>query len=184
MDQQECLSADSVVAPRPPCPGSVVVNTFDRREFRNALGRFATGVTVITACGINGRPIGLTANSFSSVSLDPPLVLWSLAKTSFNAPHFLAASHFAVHVLAYDQRWVADRFASRAGERFEGLPFTLSEEGVPVLAGCMARFECRTADIVDGGDHHIFLATPIAIECSTDHAEPLIFHCGGYASLR
>lgn len=157
---------------------------FDSREFRNVLGHFPTGVTVITARGRDGRYVGLTANSFSSVSLDPPLVLWSLAKRSNSAPDFLCANHFVIHVLTREQRWLAERFASRVEERFEGLTVRTGAGCAPLLDGCAARIECRVTQIVDGGDHHILLGQPIALQQADDHPEPLVFHRGGFTALQ
>ena len=149
------------------------------RRFRSALGAFATGVTIVTTRDEQGRDIGLTANSFNSVSLDPPMVLWSLAKNARSLPAFLAASHFAVHVLAADQEELSLRFATRGSEKFSGLDLERGASQVPLLRGCSARFQCRTAFRHEGGDHVIFVG---AVE-SFDHSErqPLVFHGGRYA---
>jgi flavin reductase (DIM6/NTAB) family NADH-FMN oxidoreductase RutF/DNA-binding MarR family transcriptional regulator len=149
------------------------------RRYRSALGAFATGVTIVTTRDGEGRDIGLTANSFNSVSLDPPMVLWSLAKSARSLPVFLAASHFAVHVLAADQEELSLRFATRGGEKFAGLDLERGASQVPLLRGCSARFQCRTAFRHEGGDHVIFVG---AVE-SFDHSDrpPLVFHGGRYA---
>lgn len=149
------------------------------RRFRNALGAFATGVTIVTARDAEGRDIGLTANSFNSVSLDPPMVLWSLAKTARSLPAFLQASHFAVHVLAADQEELSKRFATRGSEKFAGLDIERGASQVPLLRGCSARFQCSTAFRHEGGDHVIFVG---AVE-AFDHSDrpPLVFHGGRYA---
>jgi 3-hydroxy-9,10-secoandrosta-1,3,5(10)-triene-9,17-dione monooxygenase reductase component len=149
------------------------------RRFRSALGAFATGVTIVTTRDEQGRDIGLTANSFNSVSLDPPMVLWSLAKNARSLPAFLAAPHFAVHVLAADQEELSLRFATRGSEKFSGLDLERGASQVPLLRGCSARFQCRTAFRHEGGDHVIFVG---AVE-SFDHSErpPLVFHGGRYA---
>ncbi len=154
-------------------------NTLDPKAFRSALGRFATGVTIVTTRDPCGAPVGVTANSFNSVSLDPPMVLWSLAKTSNSMPAFSAASHFAVHILAEGQEDLSGRFASRGADRFAGLPLN---EGVPLLDGCAARFVCRTAFQYEGGDHVIFVGEVTDFE-SADKA-PLLFLGGRYAAAR
>ena len=149
------------------------------RRFRSALGAFATGVTIVTTRDTDGHDIGLTANSFNSVSLDPPMVLWSLAKNARSLPAFLAASHFAVHVLAADQEDLSLRFATRGSEKFAGLDLERGPGHVPLLRGCSARFQCCTAFRHEGGDHVIFVG---AVE-AFDHSDrpPLVFHGGRYA---
>ena len=149
------------------------------RRFRSALGAFATGVTIVTTRDGQGEDIGLTANSFNSVSLDPPMVLWSLAKNARSLPAFLAASHFAVHVLAADQEELSLRFARRGSEKFAGLDLERGPSRVPLLRGCSARFQCRTAFRHEGGDHVIFVGAVEAFDHS-DHP-PLVFHGGRYA---
>jgi 3-hydroxy-9,10-secoandrosta-1,3,5(10)-triene-9,17-dione monooxygenase reductase component len=152
---------------------------FDPMEFRKALGSFATGVTIITTRAGDGSPIGLTVNSFNSVSLNPPLVLWSLAETSLSLPTFRAAPHWAVHVLASNQEELSGRFAKRGEDKFSGLDVEEGHGGVPLLRGCVARFQCRTAFQYEGGDHVIFVGEVLAF----DRAEtaPLVFHGGRYA---
>jgi 3-hydroxy-9,10-secoandrosta-1,3,5(10)-triene-9,17-dione monooxygenase reductase component len=149
------------------------------RLFRDALGAFATGVTIVTTRDTEGRDVGLTANSFNSVSLEPPMVLWSLAKSSLSLPAFLKASHFAVHVLASDQEHLSHRFATRGADKFSGLDIERSSTQIPLLRGCSARFQCRTTFKHEGGDHVIFVG---AVE-AFDHADrpPLVFHGGRYA---
>ncbi|NKF22011.1 flavin reductase [Solimonas marina] len=152
---------------------------FDAGEFRKALGAFATGVTIITTRAADGTPVGLTANSFNSVSLNPPLVLWSLANSSASLEVFRNAEHWAVHVLATDQEDLSGRFAKRGIDKFAGLECDTGAGGVPLLRGCTARFECRTAFQYEGGDHLIFVGEVQAF----DRAEsaPLVFHGGRYA---
>jgi len=152
---------------------------FDGAAFRKALGSFATGVTIITTRDAEGAPIGLTVNSFNSVSLNPPLVLWSLAETSNSLPVFRAASHWAVHVLASDQETLSGRFARRGEDKFAGVDLEPGLGNVPLLRGCNARFQCRTAFQYDGGDHVIFVGEVLAFD-RVDVA-PLVFHAGGYA---
>ena len=154
-------------------------SNFDAAEFRKALGSFATGVTIITTRAADGTPVGLTANSFNSVSLNPPLVLWSLANTSLSLPAFRAASHWTVHILSSDQEALSARFAKRSDTKFEGLETESGLGGVPMLEGCSARFQCRTAFQYEGGDHVIFLGEVLSFDrCD---AAPLVFHGGRYA---
>lgn len=153
--------------------------SFSVLDFRAALGRFATGVTIITARTPDGVPIGLTANSFNSVSLAPPLVLWSLALRAGSLPIFCAASHYAIHVLAADQRALAERFATRGADRFAGLPERSGVGGVPLIEGCAAVFECRNRSRHEEGDHVIFVGEVEHCSAQAD-AQPLIFHGGRY----
>lgn len=125
------------------------------RAFREALGCFGTGVTVVTANGANG-PVAMTANSFASVSLDPPLVLWCPAKSSLRHDTFVSAHEFAIHIMSEDQQDIASHFA-RTGDDFEGLRWKPSPNDVPLLDGCLARFECSHHTCHDGGDHSIVL---------------------------
>jgi 3-hydroxy-9,10-secoandrosta-1,3,5(10)-triene-9,17-dione monooxygenase reductase component len=152
---------------------------FDPMEFRKALGSFATGVTVITTRAADGTPLGLTANSFNSVSLDPPLVLWSLANNAGSFEAFRNAEHWAVHVLGSDQEDLSGRFARRGEDKFAGLETEEGLGGVPLLRGCAARFECRTASQYQGGDHLIFIGE--VQRFAHDEAAPLVFHGGKYA---
>jgi len=154
----------------------------DQKVFRTALGAFATGVTVVTARGPDGRDIGLTANSFNSVSLDPPMVLWSLNKNSASLPAFVDGGHFAVHVLAASQQSLSDRFASRSEDRFAGLDVDRGPAGTPLLRDCAACFVCRLAFRYDGGDHQILVGEVIHFDHRND--APLIYHGGAYGGLR
>ena len=156
-------------------------STTDSRALRSALGAFATGVTIVTTRGVDGADIGLTVNSFSSVSLDPPMVLWSLAKTSGSIEAFRKARCFAVHVLAADQESLSARFATRGIDKFAGIACHRGSDEIPLLDGCTARFECRTAFQYEGGDHVIFVG---AVENLTHSARPpLIFHGGRYGTV-
>ena len=146
------------------------------REFRDALGRFATGVTVVT-CQCDLGPMGITANSFSSLSLDPPLVLWSPARASRRFSAYEAADRFAIHVLADDQAEVCRAFA-RDGTNFEGLNWAEGDEGVPLIAGALARFECARHAIHDGGDHAIIVGRVLRV--SVSDGAPLVFAKGSY----
>ena len=151
----------------------------DPKAFRAALGSFATGVTVITTRAADGSPVGLTANSFNSVSLDPPMVLWSLAKKSHSLAAFSRCSHWAVHVLAADQEELSGRFARSGTDKFSGLEVGSGIGGVPLLAGCAARFQCQSTFQHEGGDHLIFVGEVTAFD-RTERA-PLVFHAGRYA---
>jgi 3-hydroxy-9,10-secoandrosta-1,3,5(10)-triene-9,17-dione monooxygenase reductase component len=152
---------------------------FDTREFRSALGAFATGVTLVTTRNDDGEPVGLTASSFNSVSLDPPLVLWSLARRSSTLHAFSQAQHWAVHILASDQEALSSRFGSRGTDKFRGLEIDCGVGDVPLLSGCTARFQCRTTFQYDGGDHIIFVGEVLAFDRSD--LPPLLFHGGNYA---
>ncbi len=151
----------------------------DPRAFRDALGRFGTGVTVIT-CATPTGPLGITANSFASVSLDPALVLWSPAKGSSRYPFFMAAEHFAIHVIADEQKDICQGFA-RSGDAFDGLDWENSPRGVPLINNCLSRFECQTHATHDGGDHSIIVAK--VIEVATRTGDPLMFFGGQYGSF-
>ena len=148
------------------------------RLFRNALGSFATGVTVITTRSPEGIDHGVTANSFNSVSLDPPMVLWSLAKTSTSFDAFMRAEHFAVHILAMDQESLSGRFARSNTDKFSGLTIERGPGSIPLLLGCAARFLCRTAYRHEGGDHIILVGE--VDEFDHDGHAPLAFHGGRY----
>jgi flavin reductase (DIM6/NTAB) family NADH-FMN oxidoreductase RutF len=148
----------------------------DPRHLRAALGRFATGVTVVTTRSSSGKLEGLTANSFSSVSLDPPLVLWSLQKRAPSLETFQESGVFAVNVLAVHQRALCRHFATRSANKFLDVPHDLGLGGCPVLADSLAVFECSTHGIVEGGDHWIFLGR---VERAVYRdGEPLIFSAG------
>jgi 3-hydroxy-9,10-secoandrosta-1,3,5(10)-triene-9,17-dione monooxygenase reductase component len=152
--------------------------SFDSNLFRQALGAFTTGVTIVTTVDAAGKPVGVTANSFNSVSLAPPMVLWSLARTSANIDAFLAARHFAVHILASDQQALATRFSQKGTDRFAGLEVGSGIDGIALLDGCAARFECRTAFQYEGGDHMIFVGEVLNFEhCER---EPLVFKRGRF----
>jgi 3-hydroxy-9,10-secoandrosta-1,3,5(10)-triene-9,17-dione monooxygenase reductase component len=153
----------------------------DPRAFRDALGNFVTGVTIVTACDEAGRDTGLTANSFNSVSLDPPMVLWSLALSSSSLPAFRHAPWWAVHILASDQEALSGRFAKRGVDKFEGLSLTRGPGGIPLLEGCAARFICRTAYEYEGGDHAIFVGE--VLEFDREGRTPLVYHQGRYGGV-
>ena len=153
--------------------------SFSGDDFRAALATFATGVTIVTACTADGQPIGLTANSFNSVSIEPPLVLWSLSRQAGSMPAFAHGSHYAINILAADQHLLAERFAGKAIDRFEGVVFREGAGGAPILDGSAAVFECFNRSRYEEGDHVIFVG-----EVERCHrragAQPLIFHGGRY----
>lgn len=153
---------------------------FDSSHFRNALSQFATGVTVITTCLPDGRFLGLTASSFNSVSLDPPLVLWSLAEGATSMPVFSGNSHYVINVLAADQAMLAQRFATRIENRFEGVDFVLSRTGLPILKGVTAWFECHNRSRYPEGDHVIFVGE--VERCDVLPRPALVFHDGKFLS--
>jgi flavin reductase (DIM6/NTAB) family NADH-FMN oxidoreductase RutF len=153
-------------------------SALDPRDFRNALGTFATGVTIITAMADDGKPYGLTCNSFASVSLNPPLVLWSLGMYSQGLPIFQNASHFTVNVLGASQQALASKFAKSGVDRFDGVDWKPGLGGAPLLADSVATFQCRAANRYYGGDHVIFLG---AVEAyAYNKQEPLLFVGGGF----
>lgn len=152
------------------------------RSLRDALGRFATGVTVVTTQGPKG-PVGLTANSFSAVSLDPALVLWSPAKTSRRFTAFAQARFFAIHVLTEDQIDLCRHF-TQADHHFAGLDMATSADGTPLIGGTLARFECAQEATHDAGDHLIIIGR--VLRARFRDGAPLIFsrgHYGGFQSL-
>lgn len=153
----------------------------DPRDFRNALGLFATGVTIVTTKTSTGEPIGLTCNSFSSVSLSPPLVLWSLSLRSPNLANFLQAAHFAVNVLAHDQIPLSQRFARPLLRKFDGVTHGFGAHGMPLLDGAAAQFECRTEARHYSGDHVIFIGH--VLQYSYADREPLGYCRGRYVAV-
>ncbi|MDB4352126.1 flavin reductase family protein [Porticoccaceae bacterium] len=151
-------------------------------DFRNALGSFATGITVITALGKDGQKVGMTANSFNSVSLDPALVLWSVARESNCFDDFIGAESFAIHVLAADQEATSNLFAKSGADKFADLACTEGLAGVPILPHYSACFECQIENQYEGGDHIILVGR--VIEFRDNGLEPLIFNRGKYAALK
>ncbi len=152
----------------------------DHSHFRRALGRFATGVTVVTTRTSAGRIEGLTANSFSSVSLDPPLVLWSLRRNAPSLAGFLEAGCFAINVLGTHQRRLCRHFATPHPDKFADVPHRPGLYGCPLIENAIARFECRTEKVIEAGDHHIFLGR---VERAThSDGEPLVFSAGALCS--
>lgn len=158
-----------------------LVSDFDSRTLRHALGRFATGVTIVTCVGGESQSVGLTANSFQSLSLVPPLVLWSLRSSSPSLCAFRAARHFAVNVLAESQVELSRRFASSAPGRFSHGVWACGIGGVPVLSGCAAVIECERVQEIEAGDHYLFIGRVLALFEAP--LPPLVFQSGHYHLL-
>ncbi len=154
----------------------------DPRTLRDAMGLFATGVTVVTAIGENGDGIGMTANSFTSVSLDPPLLLVCIAKNAGSAPHLQATQKFGVNVLQIGQQPASNRFASKVEDRFAGIDWTMGETGVPLLDGSLVSFECERQTLHDAGDHFILVGHVVRAQFEP-HRDPLLFFRGKYRRL-
>lgn len=167
------------MTPPPPNRPAALPPSFSDADFRAALGTFATGVTIVTLRDASGLRVGLTANSFNSVSLSPPLVLWSLSRRAGSMPAFTRGSHYAVNILAADQRDIAERFASKSGDRFAGVAFREGAAGAPVLEGAAAVFECFNRSQYSEGDHVIFVGEVERCEHRIG-AQPLIYHGGRY----
>jgi len=155
----------------------------DIRTFRDAMGRFASGVTVITTATADGRPSGLTASSFCSVSLDPPLVLFCLGRVSPSFVDFDAADHFAVNILRQDQEHLSRRFAARDTDIWNGVAYDTWPSGCPILPGVLASMECRKVQTHNGGDHVIIVGEMLQAKIDDDGAEPLVYHWGAYRRL-
>jgi 3-hydroxy-9,10-secoandrosta-1,3,5(10)-triene-9,17-dione monooxygenase reductase component len=150
---------------------------FDKKALRSALGTFGTGVTIVSCAAQEKGPIGLTANSFNSVSLDPPVVLWSLQKTSPSLSAFDACGRFVINVLALDQIELSRRFSSAIPDKFSGVEFRTGIEGLPVLEGCAANFECKTIQRLEVGDHVLFLGQ---IEAYAHKAQATLLYVQGH----
>lgn len=159
-----------------------MVTAEDTKAFRTALGSFATGITVVTVCGPKGEKVGLTVNSFNSVSLEPPLVLWSLALSSPNLDLVSRATHYTVNVLAADQEAISQRFASKINDKFADLDCTTGLSGAPLLPGCCAWFECRTVARYPGGDHIILLGEVERFQVANER-KPLLYFRAAYRNL-
>lgn len=151
----------------------------DPRDFRNALSMFATGVTIITTRTASGEPVGITANSFNSVSLDPPMVLWSLAKNAYSLPVFQEAKEWNVHILSNEQEALSNKFAKKGEDKFAGITLDQGVTQSPLLPGCSARFQCKTMFEYEGGDHIIFVGEVVAYDQSP--TPPLLYLSGNYA---
>lgn len=155
---------------------------FDAREYRHALGRFATGITIVTARGSAGELVGLTVNSFNSVSLNPPLIVWSLAQHSPIRAAFENCSHFAINVLSHDQEQLSRRFAAKIPNKFDGVAYQPGAGDAPLIEGCCAWFECHNQAQFPGGDHVVFLGR--VEHYGRRDLAPLVYHGGKYHELR
>jgi len=158
------------------------VAAVDPRDFRSSLGLYATGVAVVTTTAPGGENVGLTINSFASVSLDPPLILWSLAKTSPRLDLFAAADHFAVNILARAQEEVCMRFARPGEDRFAGLDTAPGIGGVPLIPDCLAHLECAREQVIEGGDHLILIGRVLRHR-RTDGQDALVFCNGAFTGI-
>ena len=161
-------------------PQPVTGEDFSRR-FRDALGMFATGITVVTTRTPAGEPIGLTVNSFNSVSLDPPLIVWSLSNNLPSRALFEGCEYYAINVLAEDQAELSQRFAGRMGEKFAGLEIENGPGGLPLLKDCCARFICRNTVRHAGGDHVVFISEVTGFD--REARAPLLYFGGNYRRL-
>lgn len=153
---------------------------FVQHDFRQALSTFATGVTIVTTSDHAGEPVGMTVSSFNSVSMDPPLVLWSIAKSALSAQAFERSKHFCVHVLSAQQMDLSNRFSKSGTAKFEGIDYTLDDNNIPVLPQYTSRFDCSTWSIYEGGDHWIIVGKVLDFEVSNQ--DPLVFSGGAYAT--
>jgi flavin reductase (DIM6/NTAB) family NADH-FMN oxidoreductase RutF len=154
-------------------------HNIDGKAFRNALGSFATGVTVITCLDTDGKPVGATVSSFNSVSLDPPLILWSINKTANSADAFINAKEFVVNVLSSSQVALSNQFARSNEDKFVGVDTENGIGQVPMLVGAVTHFQCQTWASYDGGDHQIIVGEVVAMDTNDD--EGLVFYRGDYA---
>ena len=157
-------------------------NSFSALDFRAACGKFATGVTIVTGMDENKKPVGVTVNSFSSVSLDPPLVLFCLDKKALSFDAFSIASRFAINFLAEDQQDLSNKFAQQSEDKFAGVAFELNQDGVPILDHCLGNLECRMHAVHDGGDHQIIVGEVSRIREGRDE-KPLLYFKGSYGQL-
>lgn len=153
----------------------------DPRALRDVLGCFATGVAVVTSIGDNASPVGMTINSFSSVSLDPPLVLWSIGLNAPSRDAYRRHAGFAINMMCAESKDLSMKFATPSDDKFEGVDWTEGHFGIPVLSAAMATLECETQDRIISGDHEIYIGRVLRID-SQDRA-PLLFHRGKFASL-
>jgi len=174
--------------PEPRAPrkaGRAAAPDFDAKHFRRALSQFATGVTVITtraAPGAGGPFVGITASSFNSVSMEPPLVLWSMATRANSLPMFRDGSHYIINVLSASQLDLCQRFATLKGDRFAGVDYSLSETGLPVLKDALAWFECHNRSRYDEGDHLIFVGEVERCGVLDRGGHPLVFQGGAFST--
>jgi flavin reductase (DIM6/NTAB) family NADH-FMN oxidoreductase RutF len=157
--------------------------SMDSREFRDTLGCFATGITVITTVDREGAPVGFTANSFTALSLDPPLILFCLDRNATCFESFHRNRHFAVNILSAEQQEISNRFAKSGTDKWSGVEFGSGEAGAPILAGCLASLECEISEVFEGGDHVIFIGKVTGMRRGKNDRRPLLYFRGRYAGL-
>ena len=157
--------------------------TVDAKEFRNTVGCFATGITVITTLEADGAPVGLTANSFTSLSLDPPMVLFCLDRKIQSIDAFIVGGVFAINILSAQQKEVSERFAESGPEKWIGFEYDKGKNGCPILPNCLANLEGFVTSFFDGGDHVIVAGEVKNLVSSSLDVKPIIFYRGGYADL-
>jgi len=158
--------------------------TLDQRELRDALGQFPTGVVIVTGIAANGEFVGMTMSSFNSVSLDPPLVLFSVHKNALSFVHRQSMKHYAINVLGEDQEELSNRFARAKGDKWQGLKPAKGKSGMPVIPGALVTFECEAYARYEGGDHEIFVGKVVQLHQNRhEHDHPLIFAGGRYGKL-
>lgn len=158
------------------------MSNFDSKKFRHACGMFATGITIVTTTNDEGEPVGMTANSFASVSLDPPLVLWSVGSYAHSFPIFSNADHYAVHILHKDQKDLSNLFASRGQDKFSGLDWTAGEAGSPILPEYAVCFQCKMEHVYAGGDHNILVGRVMAFD-DRENQDALLYFRGRYDQI-
>jgi flavin reductase (DIM6/NTAB) family NADH-FMN oxidoreductase RutF len=161
---------------------TIGIPAVDPGEYRDALGCFATGVTVITALGPRGELVGITVNSFNSVSLDPPLILFSLNRRAYSLRAFLSTQAFAVNILRAGQEQISDRFARPLEDKFSGIEHEAWDTGCPILTDALASFECKIRHTYHGGDHVIFVGQVLRLRHDPE-GQPLLFHGGKYRGM-
>lgn len=171
----------NIIVIKPRC-NWVTSMPFQAREFRNALGRFATGIAVVTTADSNGNRFGLTVNSFNSVSLEPPLVLFSLDKKNNGLASFQNSGCFAVNVLSSTQQSLSDHFATSKDDKFATIEHDYLSSSAPILRNCLAVFDCKTVFQYEGGDHLIFVGE--VIDIATNEGDALLYYRGQYTSLK
>lgn len=157
--------------------------SIEPRDFRDTVGCFATGITIITTVDEAGGPIGLTANSFTSLSLDPPMVLFCLDNKVASFSAFRIDGHFAVNILSTEQQDLSNRFAKSGGDKWEGVAFDTWNSGSPILPDCLANMECEVTSISEGGDHVIVVGEVTRLKRAGTDVQPLLYFRGGYANL-
>lgn len=150
-------------------------------QFRQAMAQFATGVAIVTCANSEGSPVAMTVNSFTSVSVDPPLVLWCVNRTILPFPAFHDAANFAIHVLHAGQQDISNHFAVDREDKFSGIAHAHGIGGVPILKDFLALYECETHTRFDAGDHVVIVGRLLA--CELREGDPLVFHAGGYRAL-